>query len=129
MSYTLMETEEKRVRKIFLYVGSFAVAAIAVAGGIYAAHSGNAVKEIIAKVAFFLLSLGVFGMLVRDYRAYWKTARCWMTLSLLFVLHLAAGAFVLHQTPFGQKLFLVALIVFPSEYQILKVFLNSAMNE
>ncbi len=129
MSYTLIETKEKRERNLFMYVGSFAVAAIAAAGGIYAAHSGKAVKETFATVVFFLLSLGIFGMLVRDYRAHWRTVRCWMTLSLLFVLHLAAGAFVLHQTPFGQKLFLVALIVFPSEYQILRVFLNSAMNE
>ena len=124
-----MDTEDQRVRDLLLFLGvGLAVAAIAVAG-IYAAHSGKPTKEIFATLALFLVSLGVFGMLIRDYRAYWRTVRCWVTLSLLFVFHLAAGALVLHLTPFGPKLFLVALIVFPSEYQILEVFLNSAFNE
>lgn len=124
-----MDTQDQRVRDFLLYLGAgLAVAGIAVAG-IYAAHSDKPTKEIFANAALFLISLGLFAMLLRDYRAYWRTVRCWVTLSLLFVFHLAAGALVLHLTPFGPKLFLVALIVFPSEYQILGVFLNAAFNE
>jgi hypothetical protein len=122
-----MDTGDKRARDLVLYIAA-ALAALIVAGGIYAAHSGKTTKEIFVAVVLFLLSLALFGMLLRDFRAHWKTARCWMTLSFLFVIHLSAGALALHFHPFDAKALLLVLILIAPEYQVLKVFVSSVLN-
>ncbi|SRR6266496_1088952 len=122
--------EDKRAQDFLIYIGiALAVVAI-VLGGAYisATHPQIDNGAIEVPTLLFLVSLLMFGMLIRDYYTHVRTPRLWWMLAFMFSAHFAAGIVLgrLHLFQRGNDMLLVLTILIP-ERAVFRVIVGTLL--
>ena len=127
----MKQNGKTRFFDLVLYIGlAIAVLGIVLGGAFFSAKHPDINDDVIEIPTLLLLvSLLMFGMLVRDFYAYVKTARLWLSICFLFIAHLGAGVFLGHMHRFHGNYMLLVLIILIPEYLILKKVLGALIDD
>lgn len=118
-----MTGKEKTVVLDFvLYLGiAIAVLGIVLGGAFYTAQHRDIDADVIKiPTLLFLVSLLMFGMLVRDYYSHLSEARLRWAILFIFITHIGTGVFLERLHRFQGNYMLLVLIILIPEYLILK---------
>jgi hypothetical protein len=117
---------DKEAYDYVLFIGiAFGVVGIILVEAFCVARYAINARDIAVPAGLLFLSLLMFGMLIRDYRAHLKAALFWWTIARIFIPHLAVGAALQHLHLLRVCNIPLALFILVPEYLTVKAFLGT----
>ncbi len=125
------ERKKTGLLEFVLYIGiAIAVLGVILGGAFYTAQHRDIDTDVIKiPTLLFLVSLLMFGMLIRDYYSHLKEARLWRILLFMFIAHLGTGGVLEHLHRFQGNYMLLVLIILIPEYLMLKKLLGALLGD